>query len=444
MKTILSSLILLFLLNACTPAARVRISAKRNIFRDSLLHAAHVGISVFEPAKNRYLYNYQGDKYFVPASNTKIPTCYAAMKYLGDSLVSARWAVNRNRELVILPAGDPTFLHPEYKHQPLWNLLQQHAAVQVNFSEWKSDRWGNGWSWNDYEAAYMAERSALPIYGNVVNFQLMNERLVITPSSISVFKATNDTLSGYEAESGNVASDSFSISRALDRNQFFVNPSRSRFTSASVPLRTDVNYIIKLLHDTLKGETVYAGFRGKNEEPLGWKVIRSQPLDSVLRPMMHRSDNFFAEQMLLMAAHEQTGVFDEGAFIDTLLATHFRDLPQRPRWADGSGLSRYNLFTPQDFVQILDKMKNEFGMERIKDVFPTGGEGTLSNFYKADSGFVYGKTGTLSGVVAFSGYLYTKKGRLLVFSVLVNNHRANATQVRRSVEKFLQRTRRKF
>ena len=55
------------------------------------LQTAHVGISIYEPATNKYWYDYQGDKYFVPASNTKIPTCYAAMKYLGDSLVGLKY-----------------------------------------------------------------------------------------------------------------------------------------------------------------------------------------------------------------------------------------------------------------------------------------------------------------------------------------------------------------
>ena len=83
-------------------------------------------------------------------------------------------------------------------------------------------------------------------------------------------------------------------------------------------------------------------------------------------------------------------------------------------------------------------------MERIKVILATGGEGTISSYYKADSGYIYGKTGTLSGVVAFSGFLYTKKGKLLIFSTLVNNHQATSTEVRKAMEKFLQGVRNRY
>ena len=88
-------------------------------------------------------------------------------------------------------------------------------------------------------------------------------------------------------------------------------------------------------------------------------------------------------------------------------------------------------------MAILNKMKKEFPLERIKIVFPTAGEGTLSSYPKADSGYIFAKTGTLSGVVALSGFLYTRKNRLLIFSVLVNNHRTSATEVRRKIQRFL-------
>jgi D-alanyl-D-alanine carboxypeptidase/D-alanyl-D-alanine-endopeptidase (penicillin-binding protein 4) len=89
-------------------------------------------------------------------------------------------------------------------------------------------------------------------------------------------------------------------------------------------------------------------------------------------------------------------------------------------------------------------MKNEFGMDRIKLIFPTGNEGTLTNYYKAENGYMFAKTGTLSGVVCLSGFLYTKKNTLLIFSVLVNNHNSSATAVRRAVEKFVEGIRNHF
>jgi D-alanyl-D-alanine carboxypeptidase/D-alanyl-D-alanine-endopeptidase (penicillin-binding protein 4) len=153
--------------------------------------------------------------------------------------------------------------------------------------------------------------------------------------------------------------------------------------------------------------------------------------------MMHRSDNFFAEQTLLMVSNEQLGVMNDEKIIDTLLKNDFKGLPQKAKWVDGSGLSRYNLITPQDFVWVLTQMKKEFKWERITNILPTGNEGTLKNYYKNLEGKIFAKTGTLSNQVALSGYLITKQNKTLIFSVLVNNHQATATAIRRGVEQFL-------
>jgi D-alanyl-D-alanine carboxypeptidase/D-alanyl-D-alanine-endopeptidase (penicillin-binding protein 4) len=208
----------------------------------------------------------------------------------------------------------------------------------------------------------------------------------------------------------------FELIKGFEDNHFvFVKGNQK---NKDVPIRPTSADIQSLLEDTLK---IKLGLDWWIYDKPGKLIIHSQPSDSLFKPMMYRSDNFFAEQTLLMASNEHLGYMSDEKIIDTLLKTDFKDLPQKPRWVDGSGLSRYNLFTPQDFVAILNKMKNEFGMERIKVILPTGGEGTISSYYKTDSGYIYGKTGTLSGVVAFSGFLYTKKRKLLIFSTLVNN-----------------------
>jgi D-alanyl-D-alanine carboxypeptidase len=250
-----------------------------NFITDTLLRSAHIGVSVFDPVANKYLHSYQSDKYFVPASNTKIITCYAALKYLPDSL-----------------------------------------SIDVRDTWWKD--MGPGWAWTDDE------------------------------------------------EIENV----FPVVPYLDSGAIWV---------------------------------------GK--------------IDSLLRPMMYRSDNFLTEQLWRLI-HKQVK-FDT---IDV-----FKEMQQKPVWVDGCGLSRYNLFTPQHFVFILNKIYNEFGINRIKTIFPTGGTGTLKNYYLADKGFIYAKTGSLTGVVTLSGYLYTKKNKLLIFSVLINNHNLTASIVRRRIENFI-------
>ena len=93
---------------------------------------------------------------------------------------------------------------------------------------------------------------------------------------------------------------------------------------------------------------------------------------------------------------------------------------------------------------ILNKLKNDFGLERLKKILPTGGTGTFKRYFNSDSSFIYAKTGSLSNQVALSGFLITNKNKLLVFSILNNNYEGSATAVRRAVEKFLQQIRKKY
>lgn len=441
MRTLLVLILSGFLFSACSVSRQLQQSAQTAVLNHPSLQAAHVGISIYEPATGKWWYNHQGDKYFVPASNTKIVTTYAVMKHLGDSLVAGRFATDEEGRLQIFPSGDPTFLHPEFRYQPLFQKMKGYKKILLSTDGWKDQRWGSGWSWNDYDAAYMAERSALPVYGNVATFSLVGNVLRAVPSSVAVRGAQSI---GYDPSNRQVKEKAFSVERGLDDDTFLLRQATMNFSRAAIPLRTDIGLMSSLLEDTLQAEVVpFSVAPGYNHSPKT-TIIHSQPTDSLLKPLMHRSDNFFAEQALLMVSNEVLGYMNAPDIIDTILKTDLRDLPQKPRWADGSGLSRYNLFTPQSFVAILEKIKNEFGMDRIREIFPTGNEGTLNNFYKRDSTFLYAKTGTLSGVVAISGYMTTARGKELIFSVLVNNHQSTSVRIRRAVEAFLQKLRQNF
>lgn len=428
-------------LASCSLQKKISKSA-HEVLKDSSLATAHVGISVYEPGADKYWFNYQGDHYFVPASNTKIPTCYAAMKYLGDSLTSAL-KVEDDTAIFLIPTGDPTLLHPDFKNQPLINYLQSTTKkIYTTGIFWKEEALGSGWAWNDYNDDYMVERSPMPVYGNLIKWTQENNGIdpVVTYSTPEV---------NWSVDFDTTKSNYFFVQRNLGANNYKITEGKEKLKEQDVPFVTNgINATLELLPDTIHKriglitpKIVEDLFIRRTMQATS---IHSQPTDSLLKPMMHRSDNFFAEQNLLMVSSQLLQLMNDEKIIDTLLKTDFKDLPQKPRWADGSGLSRYNLFSPQDFVFILNKMKNEFGMERLKNILPTGNNGTLKNYYLAENGYIFAKTGSLSGVIALSGFLYTKKNKLIIFSVLVNNHNSSASRVRRTVEKFIEEIRNNY
>jgi len=419
--TISALFALLILVSSCSISKKIERPAKDFLLNDAAFKDAHTGISIFEPETGKYWYNYQAEKYFVPASNTKLATCYSAMKFLGDSLIGLKYTVLNDSTVVVKPTADPTFLHRDFKNQPVYDFLKNYSSIRF-VSPGFDDFLGNGWSWSDYKEDYMAQRSAFPIYGNVVNIKWQTDHtLSFVPEFFKAHSVITENLP-----------NGFRVEKPWELNLFSFSNGREK--EADVPFRPDSVTIVHLLEDTVNNNVqLVNNFPGKTD-----RIIHSQPTDSLLKITMHRSDNFFAEQTLLMVSDVVLGTMDDRKIIDTLLKTEFKNMPQKPAWVDGSGLSRYDLFSPKDFVFILNKMKNEFGMDRIKTILPTGGTGTISSYYHADSGYIFVKTGTLNGVVALSGFLYTKKNKLLIFSVLVNNHRSSPATIRKEIEKFIQ------
>ena len=116
--------IFLFLFSSCSISKQISKQAHTFLLQDSVISQGHIGISIYEPATGKYWYNYQAEKYFVPASNTKLFSLYAGMKYLGDSLTAFKYVEEPN-DIIIEPAGDPTFLHPDYKDQKAFTFLKQ-------------------------------------------------------------------------------------------------------------------------------------------------------------------------------------------------------------------------------------------------------------------------------------------------------------------------------
>lgn len=395
------------------------------------LAGAHTGILVTDAVTGKRLLDYQGEKYFIPASNTKIVTCYAAMKYLGDSLPGIRYHALADGTVEIAGTGDPVLLHPEFASQRVLDFLK--TFKRINWIEPIFDEaLGSGWQWDDYYDSYMVQRSPLPMYGNVARFTRGTKRSVtVLPAQFAA-----------SIKPGSAAGpEGMKVIRDWDKNEFTILA--GNHVKQDVPFNANMGTMRELLEQATGLPVESDPFGSLPLEGSG--IIHSVPTDSLLRPMMYRSDNFFAEQALMMVSRQLLHRFDIAAVTDTLLKSDLKDLPQTPHWADGSGLSRYNLFSPADLIMVLRKMMElPGGTARLKAIFPTGGQGTLKNYYVTDSSLIYAKTGTMSAVVTLSGLLYAKSGRLLLFSVMVNNSRSSATDVRREVEIFIEKVRQRY
>jgi D-alanyl-D-alanine carboxypeptidase/D-alanyl-D-alanine-endopeptidase (penicillin-binding protein 4) len=278
----------------------------------------------------------------------------------------------------------------------------------------------------------MVERNSFPIYGNTLKWvqEKVKGNIGTGEESFSIYSDPEVNWKvRFETDSGFTK---FKVTRDRLSNIFMVAQGNEPYKETIVPFIVNgLSSALELLPDTL-GKSIAINNRFLLTDPQQ-KVVWSQPTDSVLRPMIYNSDNFFAEQLLLMVSQEKVGTFNDEVAIDTI--TQY--LKNKVIWVDGSGLSRYNLFTPNAFVEILDSMRTEFGIERVKQIFPSGDSGTLKGYYTSDNGRIYAKTGSMSGVLALSGFLYGKNNRLLLFSVLVNNYNGTGANGRRAIERFI-------
>ena len=129
---LIAVLVLITVSYSCNVQNRMARFATDDLLNSSSLRNAHVGISVYDPLTAKYLYNYQADKYFVPASNVKLFSLCAGMTYLGDSLPAARFVQN-DTSIVLFPTGDPTLLHPDFVSQPVIDLLKRSGkSIYIN------------------------------------------------------------------------------------------------------------------------------------------------------------------------------------------------------------------------------------------------------------------------------------------------------------------------
>lgn len=426
-KNTILYLILAIVASSCASNQMIAKKVRYELHHLPLKSKHHIGFALYDLDKKKMVYQQDADKYFTPASNTKLFTFYAGLKMLPDSIPSLRY-VTQGDSLIFWGTGDPTFLHTQLKGQKAFDFLKS-SNKKLFFApgRYTGNFYGNGWQWDDYNEYYQPEINELPLFDNVV---------LVSSATTGLMQVLPQTLASCFVKDSS-AVHPFKVIRDFNSNKFIYPKAAIPANYAQqIPYKLSVATTVNLLSDTLKK---YVGLVNMSM-PANAKTIYNVKSDSVFKQMMLPSDNFIAEQLLLVYGNQLGGELNTAKTIAYIQKQYLSALTDTPKWVDGSGLSRGNLFTPRDLVKLLELIYNEVNNpKRLFNMLPAGGKsGTLKNAYpKTDAPFVFGKTGSLSNNHNQSGYVLTKKGKTFIFSFMNNNFVQPTAEVRKEIVRII-------
>ncbi|MGN8226817.1 D-alanyl-D-alanine carboxypeptidase/D-alanyl-D-alanine-endopeptidase [Gracilimonas sp. BCB1] len=398
------------------------------------------GFVLYDPEKDSTLFQQYADKYFTPASNTKLFTFYAALKQLPDSLPALDYIISGD-SLIFWGTGDPAFLHPDFSDTTAFHFLKE-SSYDLYYSDnhYEDELLGPGWAWADYQYYYSTEKSPLPMYGNVAEIEIQEISQTKIAEDENGYLIKPEYFKSYvEMAEDRPGKEMPFLFRDFNSNTIEYSPKADTIQYTSYrPFHYTPQLITDLLSDTLNRPVSYVD----RIKPKNVDRIYGGEKDTVLTKMLQPSDNFLAEQLLLNIAAEQELPMNSSAVISHVSREYFDDFSKNPVWRDGSGLSRYNMFTPTNMVELLKLIDKEFEQDSLLfRHLPAGGKsGTIRSWYAHREGgepYVFAKTGTLSNNHCLSGYLITASGRKMIFSFMNNHYVSSSSVVKTEMEKIL-------
>ncbi len=425
---------------------------------------AFVGVSVFSIESGEYFYQYNDSKNFVPASSLKLITTATAQKYLGaDYRFRTRLYLNGEirdngvfvGDVYVRGYGDPTF---SKKFSDSSNTILNYFADvldSVGVKQIKGNIIGDdnffdeadypaGWNWDDMIHPYSAQISALSINDNAIEIRVKSGDSVGAPAEFYV----KDNC-GYAQIINNV--------RTVKENEpTIINPYRERGEnvieiygtisydssdafekSISITIDNPTLYFLTLFRNVLeKRKMQHKGalldIDDLNYEPgyHNMKLIAenlSIELREIIKPINEKSHNLASEIILKTIGAETLGFGSTAAGIEQVkkFISRLGVPPEKISIADGSGLSRLNLISPKYMTTFLSGIyRSSYREDFINSLAAAGEKGTLKRRMRGSlaENKVYAKTGSMNNLSTLSGYVWTRDGEPLAFSIMALNY----------------------
>ena len=447
------------------------------------LKGAVVGVMV-QDAAGHVVASREPGRRLVPASNLKLVTTGTALHALGPDFrfetgIGYTGTVEDGTlhgDVYIIGGGDPTIgvvdtvaVKPDALFWRWKSMLKDAGISRIDGRIIGDGRAYEGhlenttWGYDDTGTYYGAGCNALSYYENAIDYLVsagaegepvkVTQRHPETPwihfsnRTMTAPKGTGNSLYLYTTDLAPYAElrGTYSIDR---------KPKVEHFANKYGAL-TCAFYFWQNLRDTgwdisggyadidrggyVRGADFVPAYKAGTPQVLGQST--STILSRIVRQTNVLSDNFYAEAIFRQMGEKASGiaVYDSCrvAVYDVLEDLMESDLAGI-RLEDGSGLSRLNSASPAFFVSFLRSMTRSRGFEAFLASFPQPGEGTLSTLLPklpADQkSRIRVKSGSMDGVLCYSGYILDETGKpARIFSLMVNGATAKTAALRETL-----------
>ena len=433
------------------------------------IKTAHVGVVLSNPTGDTTFINHQENKFFIPASITKLWTTAMSTQLLSSEYVFTTH-IGFNGELdtlskvlegdlLVLTNGDPSLQSRYFESKSfLEELKSAISKLQLKKIEGsliilptKDDyHVCSHWLWSDLGNYYGAGYASSTFMDNMVELYFKTDKspnkttqILKTHPKSSSFLMENNVISGIKNRDM-----SYAFGAPLQKN---------RYINGKLPTNRD-SYKVKVSMHSPKAflnEAILDLLNELNIEVQNNKVMSlskasmdtifsytSPKLSELVKCVNYESNNNYAEHLLVESAKENgvsPSIDSAAKFMEAYWSTLFKN---QVFFSDGSGLSRKNLITPNAMSGLLIEIINQFDLNDknvMLNSLPSAGESGTLKYIGGNTvleGNFIGKSGSMGGVRCYTGY-FKKNNDYYPFTVMVNNFLVPDRAIRKAIESLM-------
>jgi D-alanyl-D-alanine carboxypeptidase/D-alanyl-D-alanine-endopeptidase (penicillin-binding protein 4) len=420
---------------------------------------AQWGVDIRSADRGESLYSLDAGKLMMPASNMKIVTLAAAAEILGwDARATTTLETNGQvaggvleGDLFIRGGGDPTINSRDARATTVFlewaNALKGTGITSIrgrivgDDQAFDDEGLGGGWAWDYLQYGYAAPVGALQYNEDVAELVVAPAAAEGDPALVRLAPGSGLALLNRVVTGVAGSTEMIDYRRHLDSPVLEITgsiPCGGKPATRSVAVVNPTVFFAQSFKDALaahgiavSGDAVDLDDVAAQIDPAVERRILTSTESPALRELagvlMKVSQNLYAETLVkwIGRARGGLGTFAAGksGMQAVLLA---RGIPESAYViADGSGLSRYNYVSAATLASLLAEMyKDPKHRDAFLSTLPVAGrDGTIATRLRRTraEGNAAVKTGSISNVRSLSGFVRTRDGEMLVFSILAND-----------------------